>query len=417
MIARYRPNLNRAERRRARREHFSEAKVRALRVKPYQHFVWDAGTGAARGLAVLVNPTGTKTYFVNYRFPGSKRLHYKKIGRVGEVTLDEARTAAEAARRAASQNRDPKADDPARSDAFERVFEAYIQQEQIGRKKNKSALETRRVVLHNCAEFKPRAVATITYREISQLLAGIRDGANGLKPRGSTAARLHAHLKDFFGWCAREQIAPNPMAAMLSPHTNQPRTRHYSDDELRAIWNAAEQLTPVEASYVKLAMLLGVRRKELALARWEEFDDRDAPTLFTVPTVRVKMRASAKAAKQPVYLIPLAPLAQRILRGLRREGDLVFPGLKPQALKDKLARGGAPADFMLHAFRHTLATYFQNAGRSEWEVGLVLNHSGGGSVTGNYSHGYALKLKLELLETWAGHVGALVSAEGVALLR
>ena len=65
--------------------------MRALPVKPQQHFIWDAGTGAARGMAVLVNPTGTKTYFVNYRFPGSKALHYKKLGRVGEVTLEEAR--------------------------------------------------------------------------------------------------------------------------------------------------------------------------------------------------------------------------------------------------------------------------------------------------------------------------------------
>src|SRR5215467_1315754 len=99
MIARIRHKL---PRRKARRERFTEQNVRRLKVEPYQHFVWDAKTGSARGLAVLVNPTGTKTYFVNYRFPGSKRLHYKKLGRVGEMTVEEARTAAIAARRAAS---------------------------------------------------------------------------------------------------------------------------------------------------------------------------------------------------------------------------------------------------------------------------------------------------------------------------
>src|SRR6266566_3413847 len=115
-------------RREARRKSFTEQNVLRLKVEAYQHFVWDAKTGSARGLAVLVNPTGTKTYFVNYRFPGSKRLHYKKLGRVGEVTVEEARTAAIAARRAASQGKDPKADDPNRSDAFEAVFEAYIKE-------------------------------------------------------------------------------------------------------------------------------------------------------------------------------------------------------------------------------------------------------------------------------------------------
>jgi integrase len=404
-------------RREARRKSFTEQNVLRLKVERFQHFVWDSGTGAARGLAVLVNPTGTKTFFVNYRFPGSKRLHYKKLGRVGEMTVEEARTAALAARRAASRNRDPKADDPVHSDSFETVFETYIQQEQIGRKNNKSAAETRGVVLHNCGEFKPRAVATISYREISALLAGIRDGSNGGKPRASTAVRVFAHLRDFFGWAVREQIiAVSPMANMPSPATIKPRQRFYTNDELQAIWSAAEQLTPVESSYVKLMMLLALRRQELALAKWSEFTPQDEPSLFTVPTERVKLKASAKLEKQPKYLIPLPKLAQRLLRGLRREGELVFPDLDVTSLKIKLVRGGAPADFMLHTFRHTVATFLQNAGRSEWEVGLVLNHSGSG-VTANYSHGVPIKLKGEMLTEWADHVERLVTAEGVARLR
>ena len=180
---RYVPQVNESEttqrKRKANRKTFTETNVLRLPVSRQQHFVWDSGTGAVRGLCVLVNPSGTKTYFVNYRFPGSKKLHYKKLGRVGEMRLEEARSAALAARRLAYENKDPNADDPSRSDAFESVFENYIREEQVGRKKNKSAAETRSVVLFNCAEFKPRAVATITYREISQLLAAIRDGGYG----------------------------------------------------------------------------------------------------------------------------------------------------------------------------------------------------------------------------------------------
>jgi Arm DNA-binding domain len=90
-----------------------------------------------RGLCVQVNPSGTRTYFVNYRFPGSKRLHYKKIGRVGEMRLEEAREAARAVRRLAHENKDPKADDPDKSsDSFETVFEHYIRDVQKGREQN-----------------------------------------------------------------------------------------------------------------------------------------------------------------------------------------------------------------------------------------------------------------------------------------
>jgi integrase len=405
----------------ANRKNFTDTNVLWLPPKDHQYFVWDSGRGAASGLAILVNPkTATKTYFVNYAFPGAPKRYYKKIGRVGEVLVEEARAAALAVRRLASQGKDPKADDPNRSYSFETVFQQYIQQEQVGGRKNTSALKTRALVLHNCAEWKPRPVATITYPEVSRLLTGIRDGAHGSKPRAATAARLFAHLRDFFGWCASEQIVgDSPMRNMKAVAKSQSRDRFYSTDELRVIWQAADQLTPVDGSYVKLIMLLALRKDELALAQWDEFDPREEPTLFTVPTARVKMKGASKATKKPVYRVPLAPLAQRLFKGLRRDGETrVFPGLNAEALKSKIVRAGGPSDFMLHTFRHTVATWLENAGRSEWERGLVLNHSGGGSVTGGYSHGYPLELKRTMLTEWADHIEQLVSpAEGVARLR
>ena len=313
--------------RKANREHLTETKVRSLRVKAHQHFVWDAGTGAARGLAVLVNPLGTKTYFVNYRLDG--RLTYKKLGRVGEIGLEEARSAALEARKLAKQDIDPKGDSPSKSNSFEKAWEDYIQQEQIGRKNNVSALETQSFVLNACAELKPRHVATITYRQIDALLAGIRDGnpQEGIKGRPSAAARIHSHLRNFFNWCARRRtMKENPMANMPTPFKGAPMDRYYSDDEITAIWKAAEQLDPVECGYVKLILLLATRRDELAEAKWAEFDNPDRPTIFTVPTERVKMKAETKRLKRPVYIVPLPPLAQRILKGFKRDGDIVFPG-------------------------------------------------------------------------------------------
>ena len=82
------------------------------------------------------------------------------------------------------------------------------------------------------------------------------------------------------------------------------------------------------------------------------------------------------------------------------------------------ARAGAPADFKLHTARHTVATHFQNKGRSEWERGLILNHSDSGSVTAGYSHGYPVDLKRTLLTEWADHIERLVQpAENVTRMR
>src|SRR6478735_9342813 len=101
----------------------------------------------------------------------------------------------------------------------------------------------------------------------------------------------------------------------------------------------------------------------------------------------------------------LAALAQRIVKSLpkRTDIDLVFEGRDPgvplhvgTGLIRKLSKHGAPADFTYHAVRHTIATWLENEGHSEFERGLVLNHSGSG-VTAGYSHGYAFDLKLALL--------------------
>jgi integrase len=280
-------------------------------------------------------------------------------------------------------------------------------------------------LLYNCAELKPRAVALINRRDISALLASIRDGnpEAGKRPRKATAVRIHAHLGGFFRWCAEEEIIKtNPMANMRSPATIAPRSRFYSDDELKAIWSAADQLPLVEGSYVKLLALTALRRDELLLARWSEFDNPTEPTLFTVPTARIKLKAKAKLTadphKRPVYRVPLAPWAQRLVKGLRREGELLFPNLDPRKLVAKLIKLGAPADFRFHTFRHTVATYFHNADKSEYERALVLNHSSGGTVTAGYSHGSPLGLKQTLLAEWAEHVERLVSpGKGIARLR
>ena len=183
---------------------------------------------------------------------------------------------------------------------------------------------------------------------------------------------------------------------------------------------------------MKLILLLGVRKSELAGMRRSEFDDPDKPTLWTVPHERTKTRKSQK--EERAYLVPLPKLAQRIIRGLPRlDADLVFPGRDPGEPKDgdkkKLCKPLVPAtafmnkvrkrskvtDWTYHACRDTISTWLQDQGHSKYERGLVLNHAESG-VTADYSHGYSVELKRELLEKWADHVAQEVQPKGAVLL-
>ena len=55
--------------------------------------MWDEGGDSARGLAILVSPTGTRSYRCVYYYPGSPKPHWKHLGRVDEIELEEARQA------------------------------------------------------------------------------------------------------------------------------------------------------------------------------------------------------------------------------------------------------------------------------------------------------------------------------------
>ena len=172
------------------------------------------------------------------------------------------------------------------------------------------------------------------------------------------------------------------------------------------------------------------RKTALACLRRSHLDNGDNPTLWTTPWELTKSRKKVSKRKRE-YLTPLPPLAQRILKSMPnsdKDPDVVFPGLPVHEteggrptfygvpLQRKLVERGAPADFSYHAWRHTVATFLENAGRSEWERGLILNHAGSG-VTTDYSHGHPLALKREMLCKWADHVESLVQPEGAVLLR
>jgi integrase len=130
-----------------------------------------------------------------------------------------------------------------------------------------------------------------------------------------------------------------------------------------------------------------------------------------------------------VYFVPLPPLCQRLIKPLMKADARLFsslpvhqtkadrPTFDGKELKSQLVEFGAPKDFTYHGWRHTISTFLENDGHSEWERGLVLNHAGSGSVTADYSHGYPLELKLKLLTKWADHVEKLIQPEGAALLR
>jgi integrase len=412
-------------RRPPRRTTFTELSLARQRPpKVGQKLYWDTGSKGQLGLSVLMSAGGTKTFRATFQLHGEPIS--AKLGRVGEMDLGTARERTREYRKLAASGIDPRkpkhqVNQEGNATLFETVVDKFI--EEYAKPQQRTWDQTARI-LKNCTPLLKTPMVTITKDQVRDMLRGYIAAGKPYK-----AAITRAWLRKLWRWRAEEEedFASNAMQFSIKIEKRE-RDRVYSDAEISATWNAANQLDPIESAFIKLLMLLAPRKTALACMRRSHLDDADHPTLWTTPFELTRSRKTS--SKKRVYLTPLPALAVRIIKGLPKGvDDRMFPGLRVHEteagalifegipLKCRLIEHGAPADFGYHTWRHTIATFLENAGYPEWERGLVLNHSGSGSVTAGYSHGHPLQLKRKLLEEWADHIEGLVQPKGAKLLR
>lgn len=398
-----------------------------------QYLVHDAGTGAARGLAVLVSRLGTKSYRCVFYFRGSPKPYWMNLGRVDKMTLEEAREKTRVARRTASpansdtQPQDPRDAKPTSSGTFEAVVADYIKHKQIGEKGNASALKTQAVILYNAKDWLTRPIATIRADEIEKLLWRVRDGGEGRRPAPYMANRLHAHLHDFFKWASRRSgpLKESPMLDIAKPWSGEKgRDREWfkgqaANDAIKSIWKAADEISGDEGRYLKLLLITGKRpwgRENgvgLGAIRWEHITPDwfwDAPP--------------SKVRNKRLHGVPLPNLAQRVLHPRQAEG-WVFGDIDNKKLKQTVRRLTGIKDFIPHGIRHLVETKMQGL-HDEQDRSLIFDHmrdllldhaSQRGAGKGYAHHDYKTEMRAAM-EAWAEHIEKLVQpAEGVMRLR
>jgi integrase len=432
MIDRYKPPESKEPARaKANRVKFTEEYLRDLKCPTdgKQDVVWDE---KQVGLSVLLSRS-TKTYRATFTIshqkehPEAGKAKTAKIGRVGIMSLDDARKMLISYQAKANEGDNPVKDKPAPT-TFGEVVAEYI--ENYAKPNQRTWDQTEHLLKDNCTELEGKKIAVLQKADYKRICDRFAREGHPYK-----AANTHAVLKSFLRWAEdRGYVKQNVLVGSRADYEQRSRERVYGDEEIRSIWSAAGRLDPVEGAYVKMLLLLAPRKTALALMRRSHLkDDPDNPQVWITPheLTKSKKRQRNIKKKKRVYVTPLPALVQRILKGLPKGNSadaLVFPGLSVNYSKagrpiynttllvTHLRKHGVP-DFMPHACRHTIATWTEDEGESEYECGLLLNHAGS-SVTTGYRHGTAYKLKLELLEKWAAHVETLITpAEGVTVLR
>ncbi len=127
---------------------------------------------------------------------------------------------------------------------------------------------------------------------------------------------LLRHLKHMFGWCLeRGLIEASPVAGIRAPAEMRSRDRVLTDAELAAAWRACDALGWPFGPLVRLLILTGQRRDEVAGMRWWDlYLERQA---WELPRELTK--------SDRAHVVPLSDPALEIIAALPQLGELVFP--------------------------------------------------------------------------------------------
>jgi integrase len=222
-----------------------------------------------------------------------------------------------------------------------------------------------------------------------------------------------ACLSSFFGWLKKNRRTErNPCADIDRPDASPPRDRVLTEAEIVRFWHACDKVGEPIGQVLKLLLLTGCRRTELAGMRRHELSDDGT---FVIPSSRTKN-------KRP-HVVPLPPLARTIIASAKQvasPGGYVFTnsGKSPiggwSMIKNRLdAAMGNPPAWRLHDLRRTFVTGLADLGIRPDVIELAVNHRSGlrGGIAGVYNKSELLPERRAALELWAAHVEGLVAGK------
>lgn len=343
----------------------------------------------------------------------SRRLQF---GSFAQLDPGRARTVAKDLLAQARLGRDPAREKTMAREKVAETFGAILPrflERQRARLKPRSYQELERHLLAHAKPLHGRPIEALDRRAIATRLAEIAERSG---PAASN--RVRTSVSSFLTWAAREGYVDSNAAAFTNKAVeNGSRERVLTDDELAAIWRAADGDGQYGA-IVKLLMLSGARRDEIASLRWSEVD-LDAATV-TLPPARTKNRRE--------FVIPLVePTLSLLAAQPRREGrDHVFGRGTDRGFQDwsgskadldariTTMRKGRALEWRLHDFRRSLSTALhERFAVSPHVIEAVLGHVGGhkSGVAGVYNRASYLDERRRALQRWADHIEQLVSGK------
>lgn len=330
--------------------------------------LWDADV---HGLQVRAGVTKS-TYYLFYRTRDGRQRH-PKLADTAVLTLTQARIRAKEMLLAVATGGDPSgATQSARlAPTVQDLADRYMRDHGNALK---SAAEIARNLQHDLLPpWGTRKVASITGDDVATLR---RQMAN----RPIHFNRIRALVSKMFNLAETWRMRPrgsNPVIG-IERYPEHKRRRYMTAVEAKAIaaaLDAHEARDPAGVAFVRLLILTGARRGEIAAARWQWLEvNADGSGVIRLP--------DSKTGARDIYL---APAAVGIVQRLPRTSGTLTGILRPTKLWNTIRTDCGCPDLRLHDLRHSFASVALSLGLTLGQIGELLGHKSA-QTTMRYAH-------------------------------
>jgi integrase len=380
--------------------------------------------GDGGGLFLQVGATGGKSWVFRWKHAGKFRV--MGLGPIHTISLAEARELARDCRKLRLEGRDPiderrarravTALESAKAISFRECAEAYIAAHQAGWRNAKHVKEW------------PATLSTYVYPVFGSLPVQAVDVALVMRvldpiwsEKPDTAGRVRGRIESILDWARAlgYRQGENParwrghLDNLLPKKSKVRRVVHHAALPYQKIGAFMVELRKIEgtaARALEFTILTAARTAETIRAQWAEINFADG--VWTIPSERMKSGREHRVALSDAALAVLKD------RYDRREGDFVFPGIRPgrpandQAMSLLLRRMGR-GDLTVHGFRSTFSDWCAERSAFSSEVReMALAHAVGSKVEEAYRRGDLFDKRLQLAQAWAAYCAA-PPAEGI----
>jgi integrase len=351
------------------------------------------------GHFIRVTPNNVKTYICVARNPDGKQV-WTTIGNCEVMPVEEARARA---REYLQRVRDGQPAIAAKGETFGAVAANWIKRH-VEPNGLRSEHEITRLLKANIfPRWKDRAFLEIRRSDVAALLDHVEDNHGGRQ-----ADYVLAIVRGIMNWYAtrHDDYVPVVVKGMQRTSAKQrERERILDDDELRAIWRAAEA-NGTYGALIRLLLLTGQRRDKVVSMRWADISEEGEWNIAT---------ADREKGNAGFLLLPKAALDIIAAQPRMGSNPYVFAGRGDKHVngfsKSKTAFDAKLAkmpQWQLHDLRRTARSLMSRAGVPENHAERVLGHVQPG-VRGVYDRFQYRDEKADALLRLATLIGNIVN--------